>query len=318
MRKLLLKRLILLSLGLGWLCCRTCVMGQASAPAGPPEASSAQYLGDHPELVLSSSQAWGELGWNVAAHEAAKAGTSLQIGEKTYSKGLGHHANGSIEVPLEGQYASFDAEVGLQPCGAGGSVIFRVLVDDQVRFDSGIVWATNAPKPVHVGLAGAQELRLEATDAGDGIACDMANWVNARLTPGDTAARREVRPSVDIARFARVVTWDPNRNDGARATRIEEFHAEDLFLEVNVSVQPDGTYRVPASTNKLGCIGLQWLNRRALKELALEFPAGAPIPAASAVQVQEWFGESAWQGNWKPLTGEVEATGNRLVFPSLT
>ena len=68
------------------------------------------------------------------------------------------------------------------------------------------------------------------------------------------------------------------------------------------------------STNGLGCIGLQWLNRRALKELALEFPAGAQIPAASAVQVQGWFGESAWQGNWKPLAGEIEATGNRLVF----
>ena len=81
----------------------------------------------------------------------------MQIGEKTYSKGLGHHANGSIEVPLEGQYASFDAEVGLQPCGAGGSVIFRVLVDDQVRFDSGIVWATNAPKPVQ-GHVTAPEL----------------------------------------------------------------------------------------------------------------------------------------------------------------
>ena len=222
-------------------CCGSGAAGQAKSSGSPPEAASASFLGDHPELILLSSQAWGELGWNVAAHEAGKAGAPLQIGEKTYTKGLGHHANGSIEVPLEGQYASFDAEVGLQPCGAGGSVIFRVLVDEQVRFDSGIVWATNAPKPVHVGLAGAQELRLEANDAGDGIACDMANWANARLTPSGTTARHEVRPSVDIARFARVVTWDPNRNDGARATRIEEFRAEDLFLEANVPVQPDGT-----------------------------------------------------------------------------
>jgi hypothetical protein len=314
MRNMLLPPVIFLAVSLTLLCCDGRASGQVQSLGGPSEAASPSYLGDHPELILLSSQAWGELGWNVAAHQSGVAGTPLQIGEKTYSKGLGHHANGSIEVPLEGQYASFDAEVGLQPCGAGGSVIFRVLVDDQVRFDSGIVWATNAPKPVHVSVAGAQELRLEASDAGDGIACDMANWVNARLTPGDTAARREVRPSVDIARFARVVTWDPNRADGARATRIEEFHAEELFLEVNVSVQPDGTYRVPASTNKLGCIGLQWLNRRALKELALEFPAGAKIPAASAVQVQGWFGESAWQGGWKPLAGEIEATGSRLVF----
>ena len=119
---------------------------------------------------------------------------------------------------------------------------------------------------------------------------------------------------MDIAPFARVVTWDPNRLDGARASRIEEFRAEDLFLESDLPASPDGAYRVPVSTNGLGCIGLQWLNRRALKELALEFSAGAQIPAANSVQVQGWFGESAWQGSWKPLAGEIQATGSRLVF----
>ena len=96
--------------------------------------ASAEYLGDHPELILSASQAWGELGWNVAAHQSGQAGTPLQIGDKTYAKGLGHHANGSINVLLDGEYAGFDAEVGLQPCGDGGSVIFRVFVDGEQAF----------------------------------------------------------------------------------------------------------------------------------------------------------------------------------------
>ena len=303
MRKLLPTPLKLLTAALLVSCSLPHAHGQA-----------ALYLGDHPELILSSSQAWGELGLNVAAHASDKSGLPLQIGENIYPKGLGHHANGSIEVLLEGEYAGFDAELGIQPCGAGGSVIFRVIVDGERRFDSGILWATNAPKAVHVNLAGAQELCLEAGDAGDGISCDMANWANARLTPTGITARHEVRPTVDIAPFARVVTWDPNRADGARATRLEEFRAEDLFLETNVPAQPDGTYRVPVTTNKLGCIGLQWLNRRAIKELVLEFPAGAQIPPAAAVQAQGWFGESAWQGGWKPLSGEIEAAGNRLVF----
>ena len=34
-------------------------------------------------------------------------------------------------------------------------------------------------KPVDV--RGVLELRLEVTDAGDGITCDAANWANARL-----------------------------------------------------------------------------------------------------------------------------------------
>jgi hypothetical protein len=314
MRALLLTRSTFLSLGLGGVGLSPGALGQGPVSAPRPDEPSAQYLGDHPELILSSSQAWGELGWNAAAHPAGKDGDPLQIGSKIYAKGLGHHANGSIQVLLDGRYAGFDAVVGLQPCGAEGSVIFRVFADDEKRFDSGILRATNAPQPVHVDLAGAQELRLEANDAGDGISCDMANWAEARLRPAGAAAGLAPRPSVDVARFARVVTWDPNRTDGARANRIEEFRAEDLFLDTNLPMQADGTYRVPVSPNGLGCIGLQWLNRRALKELGLEFSDSSGRAGINGVQVQGWFGESAWQGGWKPLAGEVEAAGQALVF----
>jgi hypothetical protein len=306
MHNLSLTRLSSLAAGIFLLCCSIRAQDQSAA-------ALVEYLGDHPELILSTSQAWGELGWNAAAHAPGQAGLSLQVGDKTYAKGLGHHANGSINVLLEGEYAAFDAELGLQPC-SGGSVIFRILVDGQQRFGSGILRETNAPTPVHVDLAGAQELRLEANDAGDGITCDMANWLNVRLTRASIAARHAPEQPVDMACFARVVTWDPNRTDGARASRIEEFRAEDVFLESNLSASPDGTYRVPVSAKGLGCIGLQWLNRRALRELALEFPAGAKVPVTNAVQVQGWFGESAWQGDWKPLAGEMQAIGNRLVF----
>ena len=314
MRRLLLTRWILLTASFISLCRLPVSAGQASEPASPPETAATEYLSDHPELIFSKNQVWGELGWNVAAHASGTAGLPLQVGEKTYAKGLGHHANGAIQVLLDGNYAGFDAEVGLQPCVGGGSVIFRVFVDGERRFDNSIMRATNAPKPVHVDLAGAEELRLEANDAGDGITCDLANWINARLTRANVAVRHDPEPSVDIAHFARVVTWDPNRSDGARASRIEEFRAEDLFLESNVPLNTDGTYRLPVNTNGLGCVGLQWLNRRALKELALEFQAGAQIPPTNAVQVQGWFGESAWQGGWKPLAGDLQAAGNRLVF----
>jgi hypothetical protein len=314
MRRLLMIHWMLLAAGFISPGCFPASAGQAAAPAGLPESAATEYLGDYPELILVTRQDFGELGWNVAAHASDKAGLPLQIGEKTYAKGLGHHANGLIQVPLDGQYAGFDAEVGIQPCGGGGSVIFRVFVDGKLRFDSGIMRGTSAAKAVHVDLAGAEELRLEVNDAGDGISCDVADWAEARLTRANVAGRPEPEPPMDIARFGRVVTWDPNRNDGARASRIEEFRAEDVYLETNVPLNPDGSYRLAVSTNGLGCIGVQWLNRRALKEVALEFMAGTQIPPTNAVQVQGWFGESAWQGAWKPLAGELRATGNRLVF----
>ena len=279
-----------------------------------PQVSAVEYLSDCPELIASASQGWGELGWNVAAHQAGQAGVTLQIAGKHYDKGLGHHASGSITVLLDGDYVGFDAEVGLQPCGAGGSVIFSIYKDGELVSDSGVVWSTNAARAVHVPLAGAQELVLEARDAGDGINCDMANWANARLTRAATARGTDLSPRVDAARFGRVVTWDPNRKDGCRANRIQEFLAEDVFLETDVKAGSDGGYLVPMNTNGLGCIGLQWLNRRALKEAGLEFTSASAMPPTNAVRVEGWFGESAWQGSWKPLLGELQRSGHRLTL----
>jgi hypothetical protein len=278
-----------------------------------PAASQPLYLSDHPELVLSAQQGWGELGWDTAAHAAGQPGAPLQIGEQKYGKGLGHHANGIITVLLDGSFAIFDSEVGLQPCGADGSVVFRVVVDGHKLFDSGVMRATNAPRPVHVSLVGAQELRLEAGDAGDDITCDMANWAEARLTRAAGASARPV-PTVDVAPFGRVVTWDAHRLEGARASRIEEFRAEDLFLETDVPREAKGGYRVPVSADGLGCIGLQWLNRRVLRKLALELAAEQQMPDANSVQVEGWFGESAWQGGWKPMSGKLTTAGKVLTF----
>ncbi len=272
------------------------------------------YISDHPELILSSEQSWGVLGFDTAAHATDKAGEPLQIGTRRFAKGLGHHANGVITLLLAGQYESFEADVGLQPC-TGGTVLFRVLVDGQQRFESGVMRSGDGPRAVRVSVGGAQEVRLEASDAGDGINCDMANWAEARLIPSANAAKAStVVPAVDMAPFARVATWDPARMDGARASRVEEFRAEDLFTETELKPNRDGSYAVPAWTNGVGCIGLQWLNRRALRELALEFGVSSPIPAATSVRVEGWFGESAWQGKWQSLAGKCRVERRRLIF----
>src|SRR5436190_9517472 len=104
---------------------------------------SAEMITDHPEVILTTEQGWGELGWDTAAHQTGTAGEGLRIGSQTFAKGLGHHATGSIRLALDGDYESFDAIIGLQPCGSSGSVIFRVLVDGAIAFDSGVVRATN-------------------------------------------------------------------------------------------------------------------------------------------------------------------------------
>ncbi len=267
------------------------------------ELAASEFLSEHPEMLLSRSQSWGTLGLNTAAHDVHKPGEPLRIGTQTYTNGLGHHASGKLVVLLGAEFARFEAEVGLQPC-ASGSVIFRVSADGKTLFDSGVMRSGEAPKSVSVSVAGAQELVLEASDAGDGIACDMANWASARLIRSRAAREASTTAAVNIAPFAQVFTADPQRTNGATANRLQEFRADDVFLETELKANADGSYTLSPDENGMACIGLKWLGNRPLRELRLRLAERAKLSDPDAVRVQGWFGESPWQGNWWPLTGE--------------
>jgi hypothetical protein len=284
-----------------------------SAFAGRGAPPTVEYLGDTPDLIVHSQQAWGELGLNVCAHAPGQTPLPLQIKDRHYTKGLGHHAGGEIIVELDGQYDAFEAEIGVQwQQGNTGSVVFRVFVDGKKRFDSGVMRERDPARPVHVALKGAQEMRLVAGDAGDGITCDCADWAEARLIRSGAPGPRPQETLLDIAPFARVITSDPARMDGARANRIQEYHAEDLYLDTDVFPAADGPYAVPRASNGMGCLGLRWYERRSPRELGIEFAGPAPSPQGAQAQI--WVGESPYQGAWKPLKGGIEAQGNRWVL----
>ncbi len=106
----------------------------------------------------------------------------MLIGEKTYQKGLGHHANGEIVVELGGQYSQLQAWIGVQwQGGQRGSVVFQVQVDGKTLFQSPPMSDSDPAQELNIPLTGAEQLRLIALDGGDGIACDMANWAEARI-----------------------------------------------------------------------------------------------------------------------------------------
>jgi hypothetical protein len=234
----------------------TLILGVSFARSA--DAVSVDFVSDSPGLILTSSQAWGELGINTAAHPAAQKATPLRIGGKTYEKGLGSHARGEIVLSLEKQYSRFDAEIGVQKQdGNCGSVVFWARADGVEIFKSTKMDDSTPARPVSFLVEGVGELRLMLNDAGDGITCDLGNWADARLTRSVNAptAQQASENSVDMAPFARVATWDPKRSDGARANRVQEFRAEDLFTETELKPNRDGSYTVPAWTNDVGCIG---------------------------------------------------------------
>ncbi len=156
------------------------------------------YLGDAWEdLAPQYTQAWGTLGLNTAAKPPdGRAATPLIVGDRTYQHGLGTHAEGEMTIPLRSDFVRFETEVGIQHQGGGrGSVVFEVYVDDEKRASAGPLNDDAAPRPLSVDVAGGRVLRLVSHDNGDGIGCDMANWLNARLVC-DPDRPRAGEPSV--------------------------------------------------------------------------------------------------------------------------
>ncbi|MBP7935974.1 MAG: NPCBM/NEW2 domain-containing protein [Phycisphaerae bacterium] len=298
--------------------CAVLSLGLAAQAANETSAGgkspTTEYLSELPGRFLLTLQAWGELGINTCAHAPGQAGEPMKIGQKTYVKGLGHHASGEMVIDLSGEYERFEAEVGVQPLPGAGSVVFQVLADDKQLFDSGIMRSGGEAKLVSVPVGGAHELQLIVTDAGDGISCDCANWGEARLIRAAHPTAVTPRPLLDVAPFARVVTCDPKRTDGSRANRIQEYHAEDIYLESPLKPDAQGSYTVPADGTYAGCIGLKWLEERRVRRLVVEFAKNAAPLSLDEVQLQCWTGESAWQGNWKPLDAKVQQNDNSWII----
>lgn len=171
-------------------------------PAPAPAAQPVTWLSELQPASATNGQGPVELNFSNGA-AAAKDGGAINLNGVSTIRGLGVHAQSEIMYDLAGKYTRFQSEVGIDDeVGSAGSVVFQVLVDDVVRFDSGVVTGSTATKPFDIDVAGAGSLKLVVTDAGDGNDSDHADWANARLlsatnpNPNPTPA-----PSVTSSKF---------------------------------------------------------------------------------------------------------------------
>lgn len=135
-------------------------------------------------------------GWGSAAANQEIGGGPLRIGGKTYSKGIGAHANAVSVYPIPPEAGRFVAVVGIddsQKKDPRSSVVFQVwgdvremgekpvlIAESPVLCDKSLRdWAFNIELNTRF-----KELRLVVTDAGDGIAADHADWVDAGFVTG--------------------------------------------------------------------------------------------------------------------------------------
>jgi len=113
----------------------------------------------------------------------------LAIGDRQYTRGLYCHAVSKVVVRLPGPGQQFLALAGVdsneQTRPGRGSVVFSVTVDHKSVFHSDLRREGMPAVAVQADLGGAEEFDLDVGDGGDGIACDQADWADARVVLAD-------------------------------------------------------------------------------------------------------------------------------------
>lgn len=108
-------------------------------------------------------------------------GSPLSLGGVLQEKGIGVRGYTRIDYPVEG-FVRFQAKIGVDDAASPlASVLFQVLLDDKVVFDSGEMTPADAPRDIDVEIGPAKSLSLVVDFATRGDVGDAADWSAARL-----------------------------------------------------------------------------------------------------------------------------------------
>ncbi|MFJ7198938.1 MULTISPECIES: NPCBM/NEW2 domain-containing protein [unclassified Streptomyces] len=159
---------------------RSTVPLQVHVVVAPPAGGS--YLGDLPQL--SAANGWGPVERDTSNGESgAGDGNPLTIGGTVFAKGLGVHADSSVEFYTGRACDTVTAQVGVDDeKGTKGTVAFEVWADGTKVAATGVLTNAMPAQPVTADVSGAQVVRLVVTDGGDGVDSDHADWADLRIT----------------------------------------------------------------------------------------------------------------------------------------
>ncbi|NQT88643.1 NPCBM/NEW2 domain-containing protein [bacterium] len=117
----------------------------------------------------------------------------IQIGSRTFSRGLGTHANSEIVVTVPAGARTFRAVVGLDnnpdTRKGKGSVQFIVECGGKEAVRTGTLRCGDEPAPVNVPIPeGARQIILKVDATPDGTGWDHADWADAQVVLADGSA----------------------------------------------------------------------------------------------------------------------------------
>jgi beta-galactosidase len=239
-------------------------------------------------------------GWRQTMNDKSITGRSLKIAGEKYNSGLGTHAPSEMVFKLDPAIKQFTANVGVDDAAdAPGSVIFKVILDGNEVFRSGLLTLGQQAERIAVATSGASELRLVVTDGGNGVQGDHANWANAAVSevaPADTGsepAGNQTKPkatsspshSQSMQNTKKTIPGSPEAQWEPR----DEASKTPTIKTIQPTFSTAGFFAVPDSARTVQNFGPGW---RFLKGNV----AGAEAPA---------FDDSAWEAANLPHGLEV-------------
>ncbi|WP_372369927.1 NPCBM/NEW2 domain-containing protein [Candidatus Uabimicrobium sp. HlEnr_7] len=128
---------------------------------------------------------------DIVKRDQSYSGKPLQIRGQRFFKGLGVISKTEISVNLDRKFKKFRCYVGIddeiaerykkQSNFLGGSVVFRILLDGKVAYESDIVYHFSAIVPIDISIKNKSVMTL-VVDFGDNAHVnDYANWGDAIL-----------------------------------------------------------------------------------------------------------------------------------------
>lgn len=109
------------------------------------------------------------------------AGRTLTLGQRTFDKGLGTHAQCKLTYTVDGKYDFLAAVVGIDAETEGrGDCILSVLGDGKELFTQRVRGA-DAPRDIKLDVKGVKQLTLVVEPGEDLDLADHADWGDARL-----------------------------------------------------------------------------------------------------------------------------------------
>ncbi len=198
-----------------------------TCPSRLPSGDS--FVSDLPWTLATNN--WGPIEKDLSNGEKGLGdGKTLTIGGQTFQKGLGTNAPSTAAYALAGRCTVFTATIGIDDeIGSRGSSVFQVLGDGVKLYESPVLRGTDGPLTISVPVSNVNELRLVATDGGDGPSYDHADWANAKVscvtdtTPPATPAN--LTASVSGANI--VLDWDDNTEQDLAGYTVSRASAEE-------------------------------------------------------------------------------------------